>query len=404
MNRSSRAILSLIAAVAIGHCSVAFCDLEDDVRDLRDQATATLKANSVKTVPFADYAMAIYKLEKAQSLLEDAKDNASNLAQEINSALFWARRCSNVNILKELDKIHASSPPLKLASQDKPKNAATPKKEIAPDEIEEIDAQKDAKAAFAAAQEFAKAHADDDYMIAMRYFEMVNKFPGTDYSLKAVTLAREAQIRFAAKNGAVAPKDTKEQQAVDGPELKPLQEGDKLVEAGKFQQATESYKASLRLKDTVLAHRKLGHAFYQYAQQRKDQINKEFEDFLPQYKAAYDASWEKVGQHGKQFNPLSPVWQAAKRKHSDIMREADQVGSIYVSGQWEFEAILKKAPDHKDFDAAAYLGISLSARSENKINAQTYLKKFLKDYEPVDDIERFIYEYCKTELDRISAP
>src|SRR5262245_12250997 len=116
--RSRDAIVLLVLLAAITQGSRAFCEVEDDVEELKKEATATLKANSVKTVPFADYAMAIYRLEKAQSLLEEAKDTSSGLAQEVNSALFWARRCSNVNIMKELDKIHAASPPLKLASQD----------------------------------------------------------------------------------------------------------------------------------------------------------------------------------------------------------------------------------------------------------------------------------------------
>jgi hypothetical protein len=394
----SRSTVLLVVAI-LSQCPQAFCDdvVEDDVRQLKDEATATLKANSIKTVPFADYAMAIYRLEKAQSMLEQAKDTESGLAQEINSALFWARRCSNVNILKELDKIHASSPPLKLASQD-PKPKAE-KKMVAADELEEVDAQKDAKAAFEAAQEFAKTHADDDFMVAMRWFEMVNKYPGTDYSMKAVGLAREAQLRFAAKSGA----GKKEEIVGEGPELKPIEEGDKLCDAGKLLLAIESYKASLRVKDNILAHRRLGHTYYKYAQQRKDEINKEFDDFVPQYKAAYDASWEKVGQHGKKFNELSPVWLAAKRKHSDIINEANGVLMIYASGQYEFEKILKLSPNNRDFDAAAYLGVSLSARIDSKMRATTHLKSFLKDYEPSDDIERFIYEYCKTELQRIST-
>ena len=34
--------------------------------------------------------------------------------------------------------------------------------------------------------------------------------------------------------------------------------------------------------------------------------------------------------------------------------------------------------------------------------ARDYLTKFLKDYSPANDLERSIYEFCKTELNRIS--
>ena len=379
-----------------------WCDDQEDAAQLRDEATATLKKNSVSTVPPADYAMAIYRLEKAQAILEAAHDTDCPLAQEVNSSLFWARRCSNVHIISEVEKIHAANPALKLASTDpKPKKAAQATAEG--DSLPEIDAQAEAKAAFESAQKFATEHAGDDWMIAMRWFQMVNEFPGTDYSLKAVQLARDAQMRFAARQGA-APKET----LADGAETKPLLEGDKLCEQGNFEKAIAAYKESIKLKDTIAAHRKLGHAFYQRAQQRKDEVNKELDAFLPQYKEAWTSSWYFEGSSGgsrsnpKKFNPLTPQWQAAKQRRGEIQNDAEHVWSIYVYGQWEFEKVLKVAPNNKDFDAAAYEGITLSARIEDKNKAQTYLKKFLKDYEPANDIERFIYEYCKTELERIS--
>jgi hypothetical protein len=360
-----------------------------------------MKQNATKTVAPSEYAMAVYRLEKAQAILEQAHDTECPLAQEVNSALFWARKCSNVIIMKELDKIHASNPQLKLASQEKPKETAKKAAAVAEgDAPPEIDTQAEAKSAFDKVQEFAKNHDGDDYVIAMRYFQFVNEYPGTDYSLKAVSLAHEAQVRFAAKNGA-APKE----ELGPGPEAKPLAEGDKFVEEKKFDLAIARYKESLKIKDTLVAHRKLGHAYYQQAQQSKDEINKEFEAFLPQYKAAYDASWYREGSsrnNPRKFNPLTPIWLAAKKRHTEILNDVAHVWTIYVYGQWEFEKVLKIAPDHKDFDAAAYEGITLSARAEDKGKAVAHLTKFLKEYEPANEIEKFVYEYCKTELDRIT--
>ena len=393
---------SCVAAITLFACTRTWCDDkdQDDAQQLRDEATAVMKQNSTKTVAPGEYAMAVYRLEKAQSILEQAHDTDCPLAQEVNSALFWARKCSNVIIMKELDKIHASNPQLKLASQEKPKETASKAPAAEGESLPEIDTQAEAKQAFNTAQEFAKAHEGDDYVVAMRYFQFVNEYPGTDYSLKAVSLAHDAQVRFAAKNGA-APKED----LGPGPEAKALAEGDKFVEEKKFDLAIARYKDSLKIKDTLVGHRKLGHAFYQSAQQRKDEINKEFEAFLPDYKAAYEASWYREGSsrnNPRRFNPLTPIWLAAKKRHAEILTEVAHVWTIYIYGQWEFEKVLKMAPDHKDFDAAAYEGITLSARAEDKSKAVAYLSKFLKEYEPANEIEKFVYEYCKTELDRVT--
>src|SRR3569623_390193 len=109
---------AVLVCLGILVAPVALADGQDDAEQLKEEAKEVIRANSNKSVPPKDYAMAIYRLEKAQSILEAAHDSNSALAQEVNTQLFWARRCSNVNIIKELDKIHAENPPLKLASQD----------------------------------------------------------------------------------------------------------------------------------------------------------------------------------------------------------------------------------------------------------------------------------------------
>jgi len=380
------ALLLVVAAPAR-----LWADATDDAEQLKAEATQTLKANAAKTVPPQDYAMAIYRLEKAQSVLLEAGQTNTSLAQEVNSALFWARRCSNVFIVKELEKIHASNPPLKLASETKRKAA----KALGQGEI---DLQEEAKAAFLEAQEFAKAHKNDDYMVGLRYFQMAAEHPGTDYALKAMTLAAEAQMRFAINSGTV------KEEIPDTPEMKPVQQAEALVADGKLEAAFELYKASIKLKDTLLAHRKFGHAFFRRAQQMKDELNADFEAFAPQYKAAYDSSFIQEG-HGKtaqkRFNPESPGLAAANTKYKELLKRANDALVRYMYAQWEFEKVLKLAPGGKDFDAAAYQAMSVSARPDSKYKAQEALRKFLKDYQPANETERLIYEFCKTELERL---
>jgi hypothetical protein len=388
-------VLCLGLAVCLNAFVLADDERVGDAEELKNEATAIIKAHSTKPVSPKEYAMAVYRLEKAQSLLEAAGDANSALAQEVNSSLFWARRCSNVHIIKELDKIHAENPPLKLASKDPAK-----KKEKAEGAPDEIDTQADARNAFNAAQEFAKLKANDDYAVSLRYFQMANEHPGTDYAMKAMSLSRDHLMKHTMKSGSA------KEEIPDTDEMKPLKAADALVEQGKIEQSFDLYKESIKLKDTVIAHRKLGLAYFQRAQQMKDDINPRFEALNVEYKEAYAASWVQIG-HGKsspkQFNPNNPKWVAVKKKHQDLIGEANQAMVRYLYAQWEFEKILKMSPNNRDFDAAAFTGIALSARPDMKGRAQQYLKKFLSDYEPTNDLERLVYEYCKTESDRVSA-
>lgn len=367
----------------------AWADPLEDADQLRKEATETLKANAKQTVPPQDYAMAVYRLEKAQSILQEAGEAKGALPQEVNAALFWARRCSNVHIMKELDKIHASNPPLKLASESKRQARKLGQGEI--------DIQEEAKAAFEEAQEFAKAHKRDDYMVALRYFQMANEHPGTDYAMKAMSLAAEAQMRFAINTGVM------KEELPDTPEMKPVKEGDALAAKGELEKAFELYKASIKMKDTLIAHRRLGHAYFLRAQQMKDGVNTKFEEFAPKYKEAYEAAWYMVG-HGptaqKGFNANHPAWLAARQRHAALLKEASDAMLRYMYGQWEFEKVLKMASGNKDFDAAAYTALSLTARLDNRIKALDTMRKFLKDYEPSSETERFVYEFCKTEMER----
>lgn len=382
-------LCALILLTAL-HGSV-WAEALDDAQQLRDEAIATLKVNAAKTVPPNDYAMAIYRLEKAQSILQAAGEAKGGLPEEVNSALFWARRCSNVAIVKELEKIHASNPPLKLASETK-------RREGKAKGAGELDTQEDARTAFDAAQEFAKTHKNDDYMIALRFFQMANEFPGTDYAVKAMTLATQAQMRFAINTG------TMKEELPDTPEMKPVKDADALVAEGNIEKAFELYKQSMKLKDTLIAHRRLGHACFLRAQQMKDDVNAKLEALAPDYKAAYDGAFVTEGRGGsarKIFIPENPGWVAAQKRYRDLVLQSNEAMMRYTYGQWEFEKVLKMVPGGKDLDAAAYTAMSLSARADNKLKAVDYLRKFLKDYQPANETEKLIYEFCKTELERM---
>src|SRR5438046_1527313 len=78
--------------------SLVRADPVEDAKTLKEEALQILKANTEKSATPEEYASAIFKLERAQALLEAAGDNDSVMAQEVGSSLFWARRFSNVKV------------------------------------------------------------------------------------------------------------------------------------------------------------------------------------------------------------------------------------------------------------------------------------------------------------------
>jgi tetratricopeptide (TPR) repeat protein len=261
--------------------------------------------------------------------------------------------------------------------------------------------QNEAKKAFAAAEESVKKHADDDYAAALIWFKMANDYPGTDYAMKALNLARDAQARFASKLS-----EKKPEELPDTPEMAPVKKGDELAAKGDLEQAIEQYKNSLKQKSNILVHRKLGHAYFACAEKMKVDLIPKFEKLEPQYRKAYDGAW--VWQYGlggarmRVFNDNYAPWIEARRQYQALARQIQDAKNYYLYGQWEFERVVKLAPAGKDLDAAAHAALCLSARGDSQPRARDDLKRVIKDYVPADQTEMTVYEYCKTELARIS--
>ena len=81
--------------------------------------------------------------------------------------------------------------------------------------------------------------------------------------------------------------------------------------------------------------------------------------------------------------------------------------SVFLNAKLLFhvaQAVLHMASGGKDLISAGLIGICISQRPDimNKSNAKQHLAIFLKDYSPTNDDDRTIYEYCKTELERLS--
>lgn len=387
----------IVLAAAVLAAGLVFADAQSDAQKLKDEALEVLKANAARQASVEQYAGCIFKLEQAQGLLEKAGDNNSALAQEVSSSLFWARRFSNIQVLNALDKLHGG----KAAPPPPPKKVEPAKSADNPEEPPPLLAE--AKKAFTSAQAYADAHKSDEYAVALRWFQMAAENPGTDYALKALELARAAQTRFAAKS------KTGVSEAVlpDTAEMKLVTEGDALAETGKYEESVALYQASLKVKESLVAHRRLGHAYYMRAQQLKDELLPKFEVAEAERRAAYKEAFVTVrmmgGRTRQKLNPNYPPLVEAQRKEAELGKQAQVSISYYDKAQDEFKSVLRLAPGQKDLDAAGHQALCLTVKGD--VNARsrgkTMLIALLSDYTPANDLERSLYEFCKTELERL---
>jgi tetratricopeptide (TPR) repeat protein len=363
-----------------------------EAQELYDEAQDTLKKNSVSTVPPKDYATAMLKLEKASEILDKGGQNNSQLASDVAAANFWAGRCSNVKILAELDKLRAAGglPP---RPPRKAKGVATEEGGLAG-----LETDSEAAKAFQAAQEYADGNKEEDFKQALRWFQVAGEHPGTVHAYKALQLSQQALARFLAKNAANT------EQLEDTPENKPVKEGDILALGGDYEKAIGKYKESLRLKNTILAQRRLGHAYYLRAQQMKDDLVPKWQDLKPKYIEAWQGAWSTGTGGVKYFRNDYGPYAAVKPEFDKIDQQLRRALSYYQEGRWAFESILKQAPAGKDLDAAAHVALCYCIRPEDRARtAANQLKSFLQKYEAGNDTERMLYEYCKIELEGLTA-
>src|SRR4029079_14704619 len=128
--------------------------------------------------------------------------------------------------------------------------------------------------------------------------------------------------------------------------------------------ACSAYDKSVKIKDNVIADRRKGQTMFRLAQQMKDDINPKFEVMQGEYKAAMSGAWITQGSGKstpKVFNPNYPPLVAAKKKEQELLKAANDAMMNYLYAQWEFEKVLKMVDGNRDFDAAAFIAISLSA-------------------------------------------
>lgn len=392
--------------------------VQDEVEKLASDARQVLAAHQVSPVSPDKYAQCIFSLERAQALLESAGDASSVLAQEVNSTLFWAKRFSTIEISTELAKLRGAKPGAGVARPLKPvpppqkplKAPVTPVAPAANSMLPDAARLSAAKTAFHEAEQFAAQKQGDPLAVALRWFQVAGNFSGSEYALKALEKAQEAHARSAASGKAAAaaggaqasPRAALEALELkeETPEIVILHTAEKLAEAHQYEEAIEQYKASIKVKDTISAESRLGYTYFKLAQTIQEKLLPKYKEADDAYAAAYQHSF-KGSANFRFFDDRTPELLAARRTIDELRKESDRIVINYVASQACFEKILQLVPGGKDFDAAAYVGISMAKRHEAKFRAKVFLLDFLKAYKPGDIGEQITFEYCKSELERI---
>lgn len=391
-----------------GATGVLSADALKEAAALKSDAMGILqKASSSSTDPKA-YATAMVKLEQAQKLLEQSKSEDTPLGQEVTAALFWARKFSNVQSVSEAERLRGGGGPVAQANPPPPvTKPVTPETSAnGPEEDPAVAAKLAlAKKKYEDAERFSKQEGGNDFIVALRWFQVADEVSGTDYAVKALSHARTAQERYAAK--VAAEKAAAEgKKALEGPEYDFILEGDRLLSENKPEEAIGKYEASYRLKDNVVAHRKLGHVLFDRAQALKDLLMPKFEAHQKEYRDAVKAATRVVtlrrgGSH-KEVDWSNPRVVAVKKEAAELTAKGREAVGYYDRAALEFSKVLNLVKT--DLDAAAHQALCYSVRGDfnNRAKARVLLSAVITDYQPANDVERTVYEFCKTELKRIA--
>jgi len=366
---------------------------QEEVDRLREEATAILSAyqKSQSAVTHDEYAAAILKLEKALNILEKAGDTNSTLAQDLSSQYFWSKRFSNIHIMNALEKLRKQGnvvPPTRFDLKPAKKDPNAPDAEAA-------DPQALAKKAYEEATAYAQEKKNDAMAVAKRFFLVAGLYPGTDYGMKAIAAARDALLRFANQGGA------KLDELPDSPEMEKVKRGEALAAEGKYRDAFPLFQSALREKESAAAHRRLGRAYFTCAQKLREEILATWDELKPKMEEAKSRAFVMNGKD-RVFDPNHPAMQAVRAEQSKLAAKVAEAKTNYNGAKRAFEAVLRLSEGNKDLEAAAYIALGLRG-SEQVPSAKTQLEKVATAYESKNDYERILHEYCKLELEALTA-
>jgi tetratricopeptide (TPR) repeat protein len=389
--------------------SPVLADPVTEAKNLKAEAQQILRSASGGAADPKVYAKAVVMLERAEALLEEAAKShpksVEGVQEEVTAALFWARRFANVNVIQalrskesgsRLSKTNPSSgepeetdarkpgpekPVQTKKPEPKPPVAPPPPRHpVKPAAPKKLATESEAEVAYKKAMAFEKAHSDDHYAVALRWFQMADQFSGTLWSMKALTHARTAQrlFRAAKKNAELAKSE-------DG---KLIVQGNALLDKKQFLKALRKFEAAKKIKPTVLAERSIGYTYLKVGYKKRDEYKSKYLPLMKRYQQA-----RRMGNR-TQMAILSRQAKALRPLERDVIH-------CYTQAKKAFSRGIRLA-DGKDLECEAQMGI-IHYWMKKRPLAKICLRRVINRYTPQSDEERAVYEYSKTLLELIGG-
>lgn len=401
--------VSLLALYA-GGSGCAHASALEDAQALQKEANQLLRQASQGETDAKVYAQAVFKLQKAEQLLEQAGGGGAveQMQSEIAAAIFWARRFANINVIRELEKGDTSggaSPPASGKPAEQPKDpepakpaepakppeperpaepAAPPPPPPPPEPAKPADTkpadEKSAEAAYKSAEAFEGTHKDDDHLVAMRWFQVADGFPGSEWSLRALAKAREAQARVKAKLDA-------EKMASMSPDEKLVAEGDAFLNQKKYAEALRKYQDSQNLKNTTVAARRIGDTYLQVGFNLRDDFTPKYLELMRRFNEARSRGQSAVANgYAQQARNLNATL------GRDVLHNYNEAMKSYEKGLG--------IAGGSDVICELQIGI-LNYWMKRPGPAKSTITRALSKYQPKNDEERTVMESARTLLPRI---
>jgi len=407
-------LLLYFAFAVMAAQAVAWAGPEEEARQLKEEANKILQGGgSGVTMDPKLYAQCVVKLERAFDLLDKANKLESDLAVEVSNALYWARKFTTTTIIGEIQREQATvarasnEPPKPLDKKPEPPVKTPDKKPVVPagDDDDDGPSFTKQKKAYEDAEGYAQKQVRDDYAVALNWFKVADQLAGTEFAVKALAQARAAQQRFAKKSGSI-----KEVPLADTPAMALVSDGDTYLSQGKYDEAIMRYRDSLKKEVSIVATRRVAHAYFSYAQKHKDKLMPQFEVAGKEYdraKAAATKERHTLSGMRRIVNWNAPALVAASKKIRDLQSEAQDAVEAYSNAAGYFRSLLNMAPNKMDFDAAAHYALCFSVKRSDVYacaDAKRLLLELLSNYKPTTDVERTLYEFCRSELVQLNNP
>ena len=346
----------------------------EEAERLYIEASRILRSASGAATDPKVYAQAVFKLERAQRLADKAAKNGSKraekLQEEINAALFWARKFSTLPMIREIEKGDPGKNP--GGSKGPPPTSDGKKNGQRSPTAEDL---------FRKAEAYERSHKNDDHAVALRWFQVADRTAGTEWSLRALSRAQEAQARYKASQ---EEKDETEPLTEDA---RLIHEGNKFLRMEKYPQALDKFKAAQKIRNSLRVQQRIGHTFLEMGYEVRDEYARQYLPLVKQYNAAARRGDRRTLVY------LRRKAAALVKRLRPLEQKAIQ---HYKSAENAFRNGLKMA-EGRDLDCEAHLAILEFQRKKRK-NARRQLGTVLRKYKPGNDEERTVFEYCKSLL------